>query len=328
MILLIGDVNDPHLISIRNEIRLLGQESVILDSSQEGLLKTDFMYCSDGNKFMIKQRDVSIDLQNISTVFCASPIFARKGFVSSQEKDFWYFTWRESLYGYFMNLSTKLYFINKSVANAISSQNKIIFFNLAENLGINTPRSLITNNKEEIQAFLNSGEDILIKTMHQIYLEYSGKQTMMLVKKVNASQFDIFETEGECPVFLQHAVNKKYDIRVIIIGEEIFACKIDASQSDYGRIDWRAYDLPKTKHSIYVINGEIKLKLLELMKNYHLDYACLDLCKDYEDNYWLLDVNPFGKYMWIELATGLPISREIARLLCKPKKRICDLDRI
>lgn len=317
MILLIGNGTDPHLFAIQKELVKLEKRSTILDTSKEGLLETDFSYCSENNLFCIQQENNIVDLKSVDVVFCASPLYARKGFVSTQEKDFWHFTWRESLYGYFANLADKTFFVNKNIPTGIAAQNKIIFFKCAESVGLLTPKSLMSNNKEQIEKFFNTHKDVLIKTMHQIYLEYNGAPTMMLVKKVNYSQFSEFNGIGECPVFLQQAIDKKFDLRIIIVGNKVFGCKIDASQSIYGKQDWRAYDLPNTIHSIYEVPEILQSQLLELMNKMQLNYACLDLCVDHNDDYWLLDINPFGKYMWIELATGLSISKEIAYLLCK-----------
>jgi|GEM_PF-5123405 len=31
-----------------------------------------------------------------------------------------------------------------------------------------------------------------------------------------------------------------------------------------------------------------------------LDYVSIDLCVDSTQEYWLLDINPFGRYLWLE----------------------------
>lgn len=320
MILLIGDKSDPHLIAIKESIFELGNIAVILDTSKEGLLETDFSYHSNGNAFQIKQGNQLINLSAVSAVFCASPLYARKGFISSQTQDFWYFTWKESLFGYFTSLKEQVFWVNHSVQTALSAQNKITFFNLAKKAGILTPNTLISNNKLAIGNFFEMNSSVVLKTMHQIYLEHNGEQTMLLVKRVSSEQFKSFETNNECPVFLQTEVKKKFDVRAIIVGDRVFGCKIDASKSKYGELDWRAYDLPKTIHSIYTFSAEIEQKLIHLMKEAKLDYACLDLCVDFEDQHWLLDINPFGKYLWIEKAIGLPISQNIADFLCRFNK--------
>ncbi|WGE31639.1 hypothetical protein NYR60_07175 [Actinobacillus genomosp. 2] len=315
MILLIGSSNDPHLIAIQRELNEINQKSIILDTSKEALLNTEFSYYSESDVFLIKQNNAILKSSEIRVVFCLSPLYARKGFISSNEKDFWHFTWRESLFGFYDFLSERVFWTNSNLRTALSAQSKISFFAKARKSGLNTPDSLISNNKDEINSFFIKHPDIVLKTMHQIYLEYSGKQAMLLVNSVSKYQFEQFETKNECPVFLQEKIDKKFDIRAIIIGSEVIGCKIDASKSSIGNLDWRVYDLPNTKHSKYEFTKEFQLKLVNVIKLFGLDYACLDLCVDDNDNIWLLDVNPFGKYMWIELAVGLNISKSIANFL-------------
>lgn len=320
MKLLIGSADDPHLTSIYQHLEQAGQSVSILDTSREALLNTQFSYLSAPHQLMITQQNQVIQANDISAVFCLLPLYARKGFVSSNEKDFWHFTWREALCGFYAYLAEKSFFINRKIFTALAAQNKIHFFQAAKNAGICAPATLIGNNKQDIQTFFNKYPQVVIKTMHQIYLEYQNEQTMMLVKKVNQADFAQFETQNECPVFLQQAIDKVFDVRAIVVGKQIFGCKIDASQSPVGNLDWRAYDLPNTIHKIFDIPVDIQNKLLKVLEYFELDYACLDLCVDKNGEFWLLDVNPFGRYKWIELAVGLEISQAIAELLLKMRR--------
>ena len=140
---------------------------------------------------------------------------------------------------------------------------------------------------------------------------------MILVQEVTISDFSQFSHKNECPVFLQEYIEKQYDIRLVVIGKEIIGCKIDASKSKKGKTDWRAYDLPNTPHTLIEIGSHLKSRVLNLMRIYRLDYACIDFCVDRSGEYWLLDVNPFGKYLWIEYATGAPITEKMSEYLIK-----------
>lgn len=75
-----------------------------------------------------------------------------------------------------------------------------------------------------------------------------------------------------------------------------------------------------TIHNIQIVVVDIQNKLLKVLEYFELDYACLDLCVDKNGEFWLLDVNPFGRYKWIELAVGLEISQAIAELLLKMRR--------
>jgi glutathione synthase/RimK-type ligase-like ATP-grasp enzyme len=315
VILLIGNNQDPHLLSIKQNIENLGNQAIILSTEREDLLNTQFSYHSNKQNLIIMQNNQCISVNNITAVFCLSPLYTRKGFISSNEKDFWHFTWREALYGFYARLSQRAYFVNKNIPTALFAQNKIQFFDVARKANINTPDTWIGNKTQDINEFFDNYDKVVIKTMHQIYLEHQDEQAMFLVKPVNKSQFHNFNSQNECPVFLQQAIDKLFDVRAIIIGKKVIGCKIDASLSKVGNLDWRAYDLPNTIHEPFELPNKVQGKLLNILKYFNLDYACLDLCVDKHGEFWLLDVNPFGRYMWIELSVGIDISNEIAKFL-------------
>ena len=115
MILLIGNNQDPHLLSIKQNIENLGNQAIILSTEREDLLNTQFSYHSNKQNLIIMQNNQCISVNNITAVFCLSPLYTRKGFISSNEKDFWHFTWREALYGFYARLSQRAYFVNKNI---------------------------------------------------------------------------------------------------------------------------------------------------------------------------------------------------------------------
>lgn len=328
MILLIGSENDPHFVGdptfgiggIYGHIKEQNVDAVMLKTDRESLLATQFSYHSKTKTAVIRQGDTVISSADIKAVFSLMPMYYRKGFSFTQEQNFWHQTWRESLTGLYQVLKNHAFFVNSSVYQSLSAQNKIDFFEAADFAEMDTPDTIISNHKEDIINFFNDNQDVVIKTMHQIYLEHNGSPMLMLVKRVKKEELESFESSNECPVFLQQAIDKAYDVRAVIVGDKIFGCKIDASRSDAGRQDWRAYDLPNTVHEAIDIPQDTQEKLLKVLNYFKLDYACLDLCVDKNGKYWLLDVNPFGRFMWIELGVGMPISRAIADMLVQKMK--------
>lgn len=322
MILLIGDRDDPHLIELQETISAIknSPECKLLSTTRRDLLKTNFLFYADkklGLSCIIEQAETKINLKSIKIAFCLLPIFRLEG--DEKEEDqvqkFWRLTWRESLQGIYLLLSEKNMLVNKSIHSSVAAQNKIIFFEFARKAGLLVPQSIVSNDKGQIVDFIGSGGATVLKTMHQMSLEVDDEQTMLLVQKVTRNDFSDFSSDCECPIFLQHYVEKSYDVRVIVIGQQFLACKIDASRSIAGNVDWRAYDLPNTPHEIIEVSYDLRIKLGKLMASYELDYACIDFCVDKNDCWWILDVNPFGRNLWIEYATGLPILNTMASYL-------------
>ncbi|MEN9374146.1 MAG: hypothetical protein RIR79_1698 [Pseudomonadota bacterium] len=314
MILLIGDEIDPHLIELRKSIVLNGELCEIFSTTRDSLLNTSFYFCSSGDEadLAIYQRGKEFFASSIKVAFCMSPMFVMENSFSSQEQKFWFYSWRECLFGFYSILAERKALIQSSITLAIENQNKVKFLFVAKRLGLNVPISFIGNSKLKIHEFLKLKDSNVLKTLHQLQLFYKKEKTMLLTTKVAESDFSKYEEEHQCPLFLQKFIDKKYDLRLVVIGGDIFAFKIDATNSVYGAVDWRAYDLPNTIHEVIDISDDFKSDIRDLMSALDLEYACIDVCVDNDDSYWVLDVNPFGKYLWIEKLLGFDLTQKIA----------------
>ncbi|MCG5541897.1 MULTISPECIES: hypothetical protein [unclassified Halorhodospira] len=312
--MLFGDLNDPHLVSIRDCVKSKKIKCEILGTDENSLLQTKVSYGDAG--VSVSQGKLCLDVFDIAGAFIFLPIFIDSK-RSDQNFRFWHASWKEFLYSIYDHLQDFGVVVNKGFRNSISCQSKMKLKEVSRGLGVPHPKSVITNSKSDINDFFDRAESVAIKTLHQIYLEKDSSPTMLLTKIVKKEDFDDFDGLGESPLYLQEFIEKKYDARCIYVGGKVISCKIDASGSDYGRVDWRAYDLPRTIHREISEPKHVKSAITEIMQEMQLDYACIDFCIDQNDVWWILDVNPFGKYMWIEMATGLKISDEIANFLIK-----------
>lgn len=57
--------------------------------------------------------------------------------------------------------------------------------------------------------------------------------------------------------------------------------------------------------------------MLALARRLGLSYCALDLVVTPSGDYVFLEVNPSGQYGWLESLTGLPITRELVRMLMR-----------
>lgn len=313
MIILIGDKQDPHLIEIKEKITFLNWNCKIFSTSKIDLLSTIYHFNGD-NGYLI-QNDDKIEFDQISSAFCLSPLYRVDYNDFDQENRFWHYSWRDSLFGFLYILSKNNVLLNGPIEQAIGNQNKIKLFPIAQSVGLNIPSSIITNSKHEIEKFFRENTEVVIKTLHQMNLKLHNEPTMLLVQKVFSFDFLDYNSECESPLFLQKYIDKIFDFRVVVIGNEMLVCKIDSSKSTAGKVDWRAYDLPQTPHEVMELSEQIKRKILYLMSALCLDYACLDFCIDTSQVEWLLDVNPFGRFLWMEYGTGMDVTGMLARFL-------------
>lgn len=321
MIAIFGNHQDPHVQEIHKRITALGHDCTKISTSRESLQNTSFVFSHTHGQSAIQiiQNRNALCINDVKAAWALQPIFplfstAEQSF--SQELKFWFFTWRESIEAVYALLERRNALLNHSIPSAIANQNKMRYISAPLARVLKQPRTIVSNHRESLLDFFGDGhKPVILKTLHQMQLSLAGEPTMLLASIVRRADFLDFQQTNECPVLLQEYIEKSYDLRLTIIGHRIFACKIDATRSDAGRMDWRAYDLANTPHSPYDLPAEISEDIIGICAQLKLDYATIDLCVTPAKDYYLLDINPFGKYLWIEYAIGAPITDAIARFL-------------
>ena len=103
------------------------------------------------------------------------------------------------------------------------------------------------------------------------------------------------------------------------VGDKTFACRIDsqAQQDDTGKIDWRQGYGHGISWSVFDLPEDIARKCLAYLRRMGLNFGCFDFIVTPSGEYVFLECNPNGQWLWVELETGLPISRAIAEFLIK-----------
>ncbi|WP_052569435.1 hypothetical protein [Ktedonobacter racemifer] len=118
--------------------------------------------------------------------------------------------------------------------------------------------------------------------------------------------------------FFQEYIDKQYDIRVVIMGEQVFATEIHA-HSEETHVDFRV-DYSRLTYRLHQLPAEIEQQLLALNAFYGLHFSAIDLARDHQGEYYFLELNPSGQFAWLEEPTGIPLHAHLARLLTQGKK--------
>jgi hypothetical protein len=118
-----------------------------------------------------------------------------------------------------------------------------------------------------------------------------------------------------CPVIVQAYVPKRVELRITVVGSEIFACEIHSQVTNRTKHDWRHYDLAHTPHSVHDLPPEVGARCRHLVTAFGLCYGAIDMILTPDGRYVFLEINPTGQFGWIEDLTGFPISAAIVQLL-------------
>ena len=180
--------------------------------------------------------------------------------------------------------------------------NKLLQLQVAGEVGLRIPRTLISNRPEDVRAFLAQKADAFIaKPLSP--LNWHGDDYL-------ASAYTSHVTLADCaddqsiqwlPMIYQGQVRKAFELRVVVMGRSIFAAKIFSQELEDATLDWRiAQERPDLRYEPYVPSDDLRRRLLNLMDRLGLVFGSIDLIVDPDGEVWFLEVNEQGQFLFVE----------------------------
>ncbi len=176
--------------------------------------------------------------------------------------------------------------------------------------GLDMPRTLFSNDPAEVSSFYAELEGRMIAKMQTtVAMVRDGKRQVVYTSPVK----DLAGIEGlkYGPMVFQELIEKQLDVRVIVVGDELFGAAVDPG----GELDWR-----KEGSALHVawkpweVPSSLAGPLRALMRRMELQYGAVDFMVA-GDRCLFLEVNAVGEWLWLEQQAGLPIAAALARLL-------------
>lgn len=203
-----------------------------------------------------------------------------------------------------------------------SAASKMLQLRLAQKLGMRVPATCFSNCKEDIVSFSLPYEYVILKSIENDnvwlgdeyeYVFYGRKVKSSLLPEQSEEAFT------QTVSFVQEYIEKLFELRITLVGSEVFACKIDSQcmDEDKGKVDWRqGYDYG-LKHEPFDLPVHVADFCRSYLRVMHLHFGCFDFIVTPRGKYVFLECNPNGQWLWVELLTGQKISVAIAECLIR-----------
>ena len=200
-------------------------------------------------------------------------------------------------------------------ANIQRAESKMLQLHVAGTVGLACPETLISNNPDEIRVFFARQEGrVVAKPLRLGFFDYGHVQTAAYTTAVSTADLATDDSLAVAPVIYQRHLEKRCDIRVTIVGDSIYAAAIHSQDADSARVDWRRSDV-ELAHEVHVLPDEIATACQRLMKALNLHFGAVDLVLTPNDQYYFLEINPNGQWLWLEDKLRFPISEKIVEWL-------------
>ncbi|MFI2620579.1 hypothetical protein [Streptomyces sp. NPDC018584] len=158
----------------------------------------------------------------------------------------------------------------------------------ARECGFMVPGTMMGNDADAIRYFTQEYPDHVIKPLHQ---------------------GDTFVPLGQGMIY-QQRIRKRSDIRLTVVGRQMFPCRITS-----GMQDWREDE--EATYEPVGVPREIVNAVQRYMDHFALKFGAFDFAVSEQGPWYFLECNPNGQFGFVEKKCGLSISRALADLLAE-----------
>ena len=185
---------------------------------------------------------------------------------------------------------------------------------VAAQLGFTLPHTIVTNDQKATLDFAQ-GRRLVGKAVHSGYIAGSDGNQAIFTSAISAGDLEDLSGLMFAPVTFQEKVEKLSDIRVTVVGAEVFAAEILSQGRESSKVDWRATDDPNLEHRMHELPPAVAHRCRRLVSHLGLSFGAIDFALNADGSYVFFEINPNGEWLWLEDLLDIPISDSIAAWL-------------
>nr|WP_062339857.1 hypothetical protein [Herbidospora sakaeratensis] len=186
---------------------------------------------------------------------------------------------------------------------------------LARASGLRVPRTCVSSDPERLRAFWVENDGRVITKNVSSYSGWKiAERIPAITRQVHLHDLDGLALAPRIPTLFQEMIPARVDLRVTLVGDEVYAAAIH-SQQGTSTLDWRFdYTVPMTR---FTLDESVERALRSMMRELGLTYGAADFRVTPEGEYVFLEINSAGIFEFVEELAGHPISSAIADWLLR-----------
>ena len=202
----------------------------------------------------------------------------------------------------------------------------------ARALGLDVPRTLFSNDADEVRLFFEAcGGRMITKMQSSFTIVRDGIENVVFTSVVDEAALADLGGLRWCPMQFQELIDKRLELRATVVGDEVFCAAVDSQEhSEQTRIDWRKDGVGLLqKWRPFSLPPSTSKALRQLVKGFGLAFAAADFILTPDERLVFLEINAGGEWFWLDEhctgamgrgphnvgAAGLPIAAAIAAWL-------------
>lgn len=211
-------------------------------------------------------------------------------------------------------LALPLHWVSLPTAIETASFKPLQYYVAKHRFGLAIPRTLITSDPERARAFIQAlgAENCIAKPLGRPVIDYGDRLTYFFTNRLDDAALKDIEQVRYGPCIFQNLIEKSFEVRVTVIGDQVFAAKLATEGVAKAEIDWRRATLDDLPHEPMTMPDNLSRACVDMCRHFNLRFGAFDFIVDRQNVWYFLEVNPNGQWLWIEHRAGWPLSAAIA----------------
>ena len=192
----------------------------------------------------------------------------------------------------------------------------------AREFGLRCPSMMLSSSVENLNAFIAKNEASITKPIGGLGYLFEGEEVMSIkTTPVDLEYTKAITAEMTFPSFLQERILSKYELKCILVGDELHCIKQYYAGGDIPTTDIKqAYKNKQITNEEYHLDKSVKDKVIQLCRYFKLDLCTMDIIKSADGGYVFLEINPDGVVEYYGYFLSQSIHKRIFKMLLKKAK--------
>ena len=210
--------------------------------------------------------------------------------------------------GVIQSLETTAFTVNKLSSTQLAEK-KVNQLLLAGLVGFKAPKTIVSNNLDEIRNFFKSvNHKMVYKPLsHFLWSRDDGKKSIALTTEIlDLSVFSGVDVQSS-PSIYQERIETAFEVRAVIMGKSSFCWSTKPSLGNtFEGVDWRFEGQGKASYDPINLPHDVESKCFALMQKLGIVFGCFDFGVTCTGEYVFFEVNPGGQFLYgDDLGLGL-----------------------
>ncbi|MEV6151317.1 ATP-grasp ribosomal peptide maturase [Nonomuraea sp. NPDC052129] len=180
--------------------------------------------------------------------------------------------------------------------------------------GLTIPSTLITNRLDSARTFASQMDGVVYKPLWSTpYRNADGEARTVWADVIDPITLD----ESVCAAahLFQQRVDKVADVRVTMVGDQVFPVRIDGAPG----LDWR-HDYPSLTYQVVEVPTSVIKGMRTYLNAFGLGFGAFDFSLTHDGQWVFLECNPNGQWAWFDEPIPQRIASAIADHLTHPRR--------